>query len=1096
VGQRLSQWQPDLGRGWLARLAQVARTGTATRFTQPVPALGCWLEVHAFSTGTADSRQVALLYTDVSEQKRQAQRQQFRLHLSDALRPLGDAVAIQQVASALTQTFFEADRCYYGEIADGQCVIRRDAAATGVSSVAGQYDLRAMPLFGAALAAGQPLVVEDVQTTALVDDAFRQLCRQLQVVSFINVPVRKNGQAVGIFCLTQGTPRRWAPEEVALVVEVAERTWGAVKRARAEEHLHESEERFRQLVEAYAQAVWEADPRGLIVQDSPSWRAYTGQTEAEWLGDGWLDAIHPDDRAYAERQWHEAIATGRNVDTEFRLRRAAGGYCWTNVRATPLSDTAGRVHKWVGMNIDIDQQKRASDHLRRSQERLRLALEAAELATWDWNLTTNQVRWNARHFTLFGMVPSPKPVTPADFERHVHPGDRVAVLARLQAAAAANTVFEAEFRIITDQGDTRWMSGHGQPTSTAPDGRIRWMSGVMLDITARKHTEQQQLDLAAALERKVARRTQALQASKDLQEAVFNTVRHAITVLTAVRDARGQIIDFAFLLSNGVADRHMGVATAGRTLRTVLPGYADEANFRLMVQVVETGQPTDAVQHFAHGAHPLHLHTQYNKLGDGVVLVHEDITARLAAEQAIQDSRDLLQSVYDTSLIGMAVLHAERDAHGTIEDFTFVSVNQELARATGRPDLVGRRYAQEFPGSVPSGSLALMARAVETGAPQQHEHYYPYEGINRWYASMYVQLDGGVVATTLDITERKQAEQALRNNLELLEQAEQVAQLGSWAYDLATGVLRWSEGMGRLFGLPPGAPVQPGIYLAYAVAADRPVAERLVRALTDARADFAETLRLQVGPEEKTVRIKAVVQRDADGQPARVLGVDLDISQVQRLEADKLRQQQALFEAVQVAEEAERRRMSESLHNGIGQILYATKLQLDLLPDRPASAPRQQAVRLLGEAIRQTRALSHELTPATLEEFGLEKTLQSICATLNTPGLRWHRHLVLESATTLPMPLQLAVYRLAQELAQNVLKHAQATEATLEVEELPGWVVLRVEDNGRGFDPARTSDGLGLRSLRGRVALLGGQVYLTTAPGEGTQFQLHIPLAS
>ena len=176
-------------------------------------------------------------------------------------------------------------------------------------------------------------------------------------------------------------------------------------------------------------------------------------------------------------------------------------------------------------------------------------------------------------------------------------------------------------------------------------------------------------------------------------------------------------------------------------------------------------------------------------------------------------------------------------------------------------------------------------------------------------------------------------------------------------------------------------------------------------------------------------------------------------------------------------------------------MLYATKLQLDRLPDAPEAEPRREAARLLGEAIRQARALSHELTPAMLEEFGLEKTLQSICSTLNTPGLRWRCHLVLEEAAALPMPLQLAVYRLAQELAQNVLKHAQATEATLEVEVLPGWVVLRVEDNGRGFDPTHTSDGLGLRSLRSRVALLSGQVHLTTAPQEGTQFQLRIPLA-
>lgn len=248
----------------------------------------------------------------------------------------------------------------------------------------------------------------------------------------------------------------------------------------------------------------------------------------------------------------------------------------------------------------------------------------------------------------------------------------------------------------------------------------------------------------------------------------------------------------------------------------------------------------------------------------------------------------------------------------------------------------------------------------------------------------------------------------------------------------------------------------------------------------------------------RTLRLKAVLVRDEAGHPLRLLGVDLDISRVQRLEADnlnlRLRQQQGLFEAVQAAQEEERRRISESLHNGIGQLLYATKLQLDRLPDAPAASPRREAARLLGEAMQQTRTLSHELTPAILEEFGLEATLQGICQSLSTPTLRWRYHFELEQP--LPLPLQLAVYRLAQELAQNVLKHARATEATLEVEVLPAWVVLRVEDNGRGFDSARTSDGLGLRALRSRVALLGGSVHLTTAPGQGTQCQVRIPLGA
>src|SRR5690242_18513155 len=131
----------------------------------------------------------------------------------------------------------------------------------------------------------------------------------------------------------------------------------------------ESDARYRLLVESLAQAVWETDADGVVVADSPSWRAYTGQTLDEWLGYGWLNAIHPDDRAYAERQWREAMAARRAVDAEYRLRTPDGGWRWTNVRAAPVFDADAHIEKWAGINIDIDGRKRAEAELRESEER-------------------------------------------------------------------------------------------------------------------------------------------------------------------------------------------------------------------------------------------------------------------------------------------------------------------------------------------------------------------------------------------------------------------------------------------------------------------------------------------------------------------------------------------------------------------------------------------------------------------------------------------------------------------------------------------------------------------------------------------------------
>ncbi len=142
-----------------------------------------------------------------------------------------------------------------------------------------------------------------------------------------------------------------------------------------EERLREIETRHRLFVESWAQAVWKTDAAGVVVADSPSWRAYTGQTLEEWLGYGWLGAVHPDDRAYAERQWRDAMDARRLVDAEFRLRAPDGGWCWTNVHAAPVLGAGGAIEKWVGINIDISAAKEAEAALREKEARYRTLFE-------------------------------------------------------------------------------------------------------------------------------------------------------------------------------------------------------------------------------------------------------------------------------------------------------------------------------------------------------------------------------------------------------------------------------------------------------------------------------------------------------------------------------------------------------------------------------------------------------------------------------------------------------------------------------------------------------------------------------------------------
>lgn len=123
--------------------------------------------------------------------------------------------------------------------------------------------------------------------------------------------------------------------------------------------LRRGEQRFRSLVEATAQVVWCAAPDGRVVVDSPTWRAFTGQTWEEFQGDGWLQAVHPDDRTRARAAWETAVASWSASACEYRLRRADGGHVWTAARSAPVLDERGKLVEWVVAHTSIAEQKEA-----------------------------------------------------------------------------------------------------------------------------------------------------------------------------------------------------------------------------------------------------------------------------------------------------------------------------------------------------------------------------------------------------------------------------------------------------------------------------------------------------------------------------------------------------------------------------------------------------------------------------------------------------------------------------------------------------------------------------------------------------------------
>jgi PAS domain S-box-containing protein len=143
-----------------------------------------------------------------------------------------------------------------------------------------------------------------------------------------------------------------------------------------EEALRRSEERYRALVQGGAQIIWVASPDGEMLEDSAEWRWITGQSVEEFLGNGWLDSIHPEDRERVEREWRESLRTGRIFDDRFRMRARGGAYRHYDVRAVPI-ERDGKIAEWVGACTDVTSQREAEE----MRGRLTDQLSAAALRT-------------------------------------------------------------------------------------------------------------------------------------------------------------------------------------------------------------------------------------------------------------------------------------------------------------------------------------------------------------------------------------------------------------------------------------------------------------------------------------------------------------------------------------------------------------------------------------------------------------------------------------------------------------------------------------------------------------------------------------------
>lgn len=393
-------------------------------------------------------------------------------------------------------------------------------------------------------------------------------------------------------------------------------------------------------------------------------------------------------------------------------------------------------------------------------------------------------------------------------------------------------------------------------------------------------------------------------------------------------------------------------------------------------------------------------------------------------------------------------------------------------------------------------------------------------------SSIGVKLDGkpALFCSARDITERKRADQVLKDSEQRLNLASAAGEVGVWDLDLATDQAWRSLRHDQIFGYDS---VQPNwdhkIFMGHVIPEDREIVQRRFEEAYDSGHLLMECRILRKDQSLRWIGVNGQVFRDEHGKPVRMMGVITDITEHRQMEEEiralnenlerrvaertaelktSHQELQALTAIQESFQEEERKRVARELHDELAQKLTVLKLQIasltQVIPaEEPGIARRLQEINsLLTETIHAVGQIAANLRPVVLDELGLVTALRDLAEEFSERTKVDCEFSVHPADLSVDNGLATPLYRMVQESLTNVARHAQATEVIVSLyRDSAGKITLDINDNGKGFTNVDQSmrRSFGLIGMRERAAMLGGELKIHSQPGAGTSIEIVIP---
>ena len=1072
---------------------------------------------------------------DITERKQTEKRLVLMAEVSELLRNVDDPTELMYTISEAVGEHLHVKRALFNEIdlEHDREIIHRDYH-NGLESVAGVHKVSAYSsITSQEVAAGKTVVNIDSKTDPRTAQDYEKTYALSRERAYVVVPMMRENRWVASLWVSDDTPRDWSPEDVSLLETIAERTWAIIEKLRINTALRESERRFREMIDALPAAVYTTDAEGILTHFNPAAVEFAGRLP-ELGADKWCvtwKLYYPDGTPMPHEECPMAITLkeGRVIrGVEAIAERPDGKRIWFEPYPTPLRDNEGIVIGGINMLVDITERKRAEEALRASETLYRTI---------------------ARNIPGGGVY-----VVDKDFRYLIAEGpitEAFGLSREMLEGHAVSEVFPGERGKNMEARLRKNFAGESLDFETIHNGRVYWtQQAPLLDSIGQ----------AIILTLDITERKQAEEALRQSEERFARFMQH-LPGLAWIKDMQGR-----YVYANAAAEQTF------HTPRERLYGSTDEdifpskvaAQFRRNdeqaladekgVQVIETLEHADGVTHYSLvSKFPIPGPDGNATLIGGTAF---DMTERLIAEEALRESEERFRAILRQATAGIA----RKDAEGT-----FIFVNQAYCDMLGysEQELLGKTCWDVTHQDYLPENKRLYNRMMTEGIPFKMEKRLTHkDGSLIWVdisVSPIMDASGkpqSAVAVEVDITKRKQAEEALRQlNLQLEDRIlSRTAKLRDVNHTLREEIaerqrveeaLRQSEALARaneeklstLFELlpvgisfldPEGHIIQgnPALTNILKLSNEQlsnqshgsrkyirangtimPVTEfASQRALTEGKTVY--NLETGVILEDGEVVWTSVSAAPVDVADVGAVVVTVDITESKRAERalqESRERLQILSQRLVEVQEEERRAIARELHDRVGQTLAALNINLIIISgqlggkvDEQTSSRLNDSMKLVAETIALVRDVMSNLRPSVLDDYGLEAAIDSHLSQFTS---RYEISVRFEKPSQ-PIPRlgtskEMTFLRIAQEALMNIARHAHATQVHLAIWQVDNTICMTVQDNGTGitsWQDANRPGSHGLTIMRERAEAFGGNLKVNTVPGKGTKVEVRIPV--